>query len=35
MRASWGLMLHLSQAAAVFRYISREGALHAMDLSQT
>lgn len=35
MRASWGQMLHLSQAAAVFRYISREGALHAMDLSQT
>ena len=33
--ASWGQMLHLSQAAAVSRYISRKGDLHAVDLSHT
>ena len=34
MRASWGQVLHLMQAAAVFRYFSREGNLHAVYLRQ-
>ena len=28
-------LLHLSQAESVFRYISCEGGLHAVDISQT